>query len=343
MSAPLVVPDASVILKWALPPEDEPEAERALTLLDAIIDGRVRASVPALWLYEIGNTVARRFPEHAPEWIALLVKLDLDVSAPSSRWLDTSLALTRERGVTFHDASYHAIAVLGNGVFRMVQVDRVRQEPIGGQHVDGESVEHLGRKVPEVLGQSSARPPAPSSSVEGISVIPIARAAPAARSSSFFRRSVRLRLATCSSTPRWTSSGPRSRTYVSNPTRSGQHSSSQSDRLALIASVQTTRATGSASCGQTVSNPPRRDSVITRRATTAARSGIVFLGAAGPVCRFIPRSGIGQHDIRYGTSGAALPSIGRRLVRHDVGQHRLGLIDCRLDLVDCRLDLTGRR
>ena len=122
MSAPLVVPDASVILKWALPPEDEPEAERALTLLDAIIDGRVRASVPALWLYEIGNTVARRFPEHAPEWAAVLMKLDLDVSAPSSRWLDTSLALTREHGVTFYDASYHAIAVLGDGVF--VTADR---------------------------------------------------------------------------------------------------------------------------------------------------------------------------------------------------------------------------
>ena len=63
------------------------------------------------------NTVARRFPEHASEWVGLLMKLDLAVSSPTNRWLDASLRLTREHGVTFHDASYHALAVLGDGVF----------------------------------------------------------------------------------------------------------------------------------------------------------------------------------------------------------------------------------
>ena len=54
MSAPLVVPDASVILKWVLPSDDEPDADQALALRDAILGEDIRALVPALWLYEAG-------------------------------------------------------------------------------------------------------------------------------------------------------------------------------------------------------------------------------------------------------------------------------------------------
>jgi hypothetical protein len=61
----VVVPDASVILKWALPSCDEPDADQAVLLRNAIRDDLVRAVVPGLWLYEVGNTVARRFPTHA--------------------------------------------------------------------------------------------------------------------------------------------------------------------------------------------------------------------------------------------------------------------------------------
>ncbi len=50
MPVPLVVPDASVILKWVLPSDDEPDADKALVLRDAILEEDVRALVPALWL-----------------------------------------------------------------------------------------------------------------------------------------------------------------------------------------------------------------------------------------------------------------------------------------------------
>lgn len=65
MSAPVVVPDASVILKWVLPSTDESEIESAIALRDAIVAGDVRAIVPTLWIYEVGNTLSRRFPERA--------------------------------------------------------------------------------------------------------------------------------------------------------------------------------------------------------------------------------------------------------------------------------------
>ena len=41
----VVVPDASVILKWVLPPATEPDVRRALALRDAIAAGNVRAFV----------------------------------------------------------------------------------------------------------------------------------------------------------------------------------------------------------------------------------------------------------------------------------------------------------
>jgi len=117
VTLPLVVPDASVILKWVLPSEDEPRADRALMLLDAIIDNRIHAVVPAFWLYEAGNTVSRRFPEHSGQWMNALMKLDLEVFPATGRWLELALELTREHGVTFYDAAYHAVAVTGGGVF----------------------------------------------------------------------------------------------------------------------------------------------------------------------------------------------------------------------------------
>jgi hypothetical protein len=60
MPVPLAVPDASVVLKWVQPSDDEPDVEKALLLREAILDETVKAIFPGLWLYEVGNTVARR-------------------------------------------------------------------------------------------------------------------------------------------------------------------------------------------------------------------------------------------------------------------------------------------
>ena len=49
MAEPLVIPDASVILKWVLPSADEADADRALALRDAIASGVIHALAPDLW------------------------------------------------------------------------------------------------------------------------------------------------------------------------------------------------------------------------------------------------------------------------------------------------------
>ena len=129
MAAPVVVPDASVILKWVLPSIEEPDAERAAALLDAIAVDEVRALLPSLWFFEVGNTIARRFPAQANAWLAALQKLDIDEAPRTTRWLAVALELTERHGVTFYDAAYHATALVHGGVF--VTADRRYIERVG--------------------------------------------------------------------------------------------------------------------------------------------------------------------------------------------------------------------
>jgi hypothetical protein len=94
-AVPLVVPDASVVLKWVLPSDDEPHADKALLLRAAIQDESVHVLLPGLWLFEVGNTIARRFPTHASAWLSALMKFGLEEASPSEPWLARTLELTR--------------------------------------------------------------------------------------------------------------------------------------------------------------------------------------------------------------------------------------------------------
>ena len=117
MAVPLVVPDASVLLKWVLPSDDEPDTDKALRLRAAILDDAVHAILPPLWIYEVGNTVARRFPAHAQAWLSALLRFGIEEMPPSQAWLAKSLELTSRHEVSFYDAAYHALALLHKGVF----------------------------------------------------------------------------------------------------------------------------------------------------------------------------------------------------------------------------------
>ncbi len=117
MPRQLVVPDASVLLKWVLPSEDEPDVDKALLLRAAIRDEAVHALLPALWLYEVGNTIARRFPMHASGWLSALMKFGLEEASPTQLWLAKTLELTRRYEVSFYDAAYHALALIHKGLF----------------------------------------------------------------------------------------------------------------------------------------------------------------------------------------------------------------------------------
>ena len=117
MPVPLVVPDASVLLKWVLPSDEEPDADKALLLRTAIQEETVHALLPALWLYEVGNTISRRFPMHASSWLSALMKFGLEEASPSQLWVAKILELSQRYEVSFYDAAYHALALIHNGVF----------------------------------------------------------------------------------------------------------------------------------------------------------------------------------------------------------------------------------
>jgi hypothetical protein len=73
--------------------------------------------LPQLWLHEVGNTIARRFPAHASAWLTALMKFGLTEAVPSQVWLAAALELTRTYAVSFYDAAYHALAITSRGVF----------------------------------------------------------------------------------------------------------------------------------------------------------------------------------------------------------------------------------
>jgi predicted nucleic acid-binding protein len=110
-----------------LPSDDEPDASQALLLLTAILNDGVRAIVPALWLHEVSNTVARRFPAHASAWLTSLMKVGLTEAAPSEAWLAAALELTRTYEVPFLHAAYHALAITQKGIFVTADVRYVNR------------------------------------------------------------------------------------------------------------------------------------------------------------------------------------------------------------------------
>lgn len=112
----IVVPDASVLLKWVLPTTEEGR-DAALELREAATAGEIALVVPPLWLYEVGNTLARRFPDQAAQLLDALVAFGLTERRATDAWRQQALTLTRDYGVTFYDAAYHALALVEHGVF----------------------------------------------------------------------------------------------------------------------------------------------------------------------------------------------------------------------------------
>ena len=131
----IVVPDASVLLKWIIPGDDEPGVESALELRNEALAGSIELVVPQLWVYEVGNTLVRRFPYQADHLLADLIDFQLTEAHPDSRWRAQTVSLAVSYGVTFYDAAYHAVALIRNGVFVTADERYVRRASNGGNVV----------------------------------------------------------------------------------------------------------------------------------------------------------------------------------------------------------------
>lgn len=61
------VVDASIIIKWVLGDEREPDQRKAYEFLQEWVHGRAEIFAPSLWHYEVGNFLGREIPEEAAE------------------------------------------------------------------------------------------------------------------------------------------------------------------------------------------------------------------------------------------------------------------------------------
>ncbi len=110
-----IVPDASVLLKWAFNSPDEGDRDKAILLLNAWMDGKVELALPKLWSFEIGNVVMLKNPDMAQEIMEIFIGYKFPELDMTHELCKETLGLMRKYHVTFYDAAYHAVAILKKG------------------------------------------------------------------------------------------------------------------------------------------------------------------------------------------------------------------------------------
>ncbi len=114
----VVVPDASVILKWVLQKDGEPDTPQALALLDAFLDETIEIRLPSLWRYEVGNILALKQAALATALMNTLLSYEFQEEALVQAYCLAVLVHMREvKGITFYDSSYHVLALRTEGQY----------------------------------------------------------------------------------------------------------------------------------------------------------------------------------------------------------------------------------
>lgn len=74
----ILVPDASVLLKWGLEQGGEPDHRKAIQLQQALLDESIEIRLPPLWRYEVGNVLGLKKPTLAVELMDALLAYEFD-------------------------------------------------------------------------------------------------------------------------------------------------------------------------------------------------------------------------------------------------------------------------
>lgn len=124
----IVVPDASVILKWVLQKENEPDFSHAVRLQEALLADEVEVLLPTLWRYEVGNVLGLKQPALAEELMSALLAYDFEEVPLRSEYCLGVLGHMQEiKGVTFYDGAYHVLALRTKGVYVTADAAYVRR------------------------------------------------------------------------------------------------------------------------------------------------------------------------------------------------------------------------
>lgn len=124
----IVVPDASVILKWVLEKEDEPGHPQARMLQEALLAEQVEIRVPTLWRYEIGNVLGLKQPRLATELMSALLAYELEeVPLRTEYAIEVLEHMQDVKGVTFYDSAYHVLALRTRGMYLTADTASVKR------------------------------------------------------------------------------------------------------------------------------------------------------------------------------------------------------------------------
>jgi predicted nucleic acid-binding protein len=114
----IIVPDASVLLKWVMGMENESDHHQAMRLRDALLAGELEIRVPTLWRYEIGNVLGFKQPRLAAEMIGALLAHEFEeVPLRTEYALEVLEHMRGVAGVTFYDSAYHVLALRTEGLY----------------------------------------------------------------------------------------------------------------------------------------------------------------------------------------------------------------------------------
>jgi predicted nucleic acid-binding protein len=108
----LVVPDASVLLKWVLAEERQSNTEQALAVRQTFVEGKCDLLLPSLWVYEVANVVSIKQPKCAADLFESLIAMQIATAELSRSCREQAFKLAGKFKVTFYDAAYHALAIV---------------------------------------------------------------------------------------------------------------------------------------------------------------------------------------------------------------------------------------
>jgi predicted nucleic acid-binding protein len=119
----IIIPDASVLLKWGLDTLEEGDREQAILLQNEWLEGRIDILLPRVWAFEVGNVLAQKKPAQAEELMEIFLGYRLLEAETTPELCRAAFRLMKACRVTFYDAVYHAVALLRKGV--LVTADEV--------------------------------------------------------------------------------------------------------------------------------------------------------------------------------------------------------------------------
>jgi predicted nucleic acid-binding protein len=124
----IIVPDASVILKWVLEKSSEPDQVQARWLQAAVLANHVEIRLPTLWRFEVGNVLGLKQPTLATELLSVLLAFDFEEVSLGKEYAQEVLEHMREvKGVTFFDAAYHVLALRVKGLYLTADLAYVKK------------------------------------------------------------------------------------------------------------------------------------------------------------------------------------------------------------------------